>query len=88
MTGKIPVEARHVRVGRRKRRPQVLYRSEGTLRLNTVPWSSVHSAAQPDSYSTGSVAVSFVIHTFYNATLLGGLFFSTGFFRHMERLNH
>ena len=35
---------------------------------------------------TGSVAVPFVIHTFYNATLFAGLFFSTGYFRHMERM--
>ena len=35
---------------------------------------------------TGSVAVPFVIHTFYNATLFTGLFFSTGYFRHMERM--
>ena len=35
---------------------------------------------------TGSVAAPFVIHTFYNATLFTGLFFTTGYFRHMERM--
>ena len=35
---------------------------------------------------TGSVAVPFVIHTFYNVTLFAGLFFSTGYFQHMERM--
>ena len=35
---------------------------------------------------TGSVAVPFLMHTAYNATLFAGLFFSTGFFRHMERM--
>jgi hypothetical protein len=35
---------------------------------------------------TGSVAISWVLHIFYNATLFTGLFLSTGYFRHMERL--
>lgn len=36
---------------------------------------------------TGSVAVPYLMHLTYNATLFAGLFFSTGFFRHMERMS-
>jgi hypothetical protein len=35
---------------------------------------------------TGSVAVSYLMHVGYNATLFTGLFLSTDFFRHMERM--
>jgi membrane protease YdiL (CAAX protease family) len=36
--------------------------------------------------STGSVAVPYLMHVGYNLTLFTGLFFSTDFFRHMERM--
>jgi membrane protease YdiL (CAAX protease family) len=36
--------------------------------------------------STGSVAVPYLTHIGYNATLFTGLFLSTDFFRHMERM--
>lgn len=36
---------------------------------------------------TGSVAVPYLMHVGYNATLFAGLFFSTDFFRHMERMS-
>lgn len=36
---------------------------------------------------TGSVAVPYLMHLGYNLTLFAGLFISTGFFRHMERMN-
>jgi hypothetical protein len=36
---------------------------------------------------TGSVAVPYLMHVAYNATLFAGLFFSTGFFQHMDRLS-
>ena len=36
---------------------------------------------------TGSVAVPYLMHFAYNATLFTGLFFSTGYFQHMERMN-
>ena len=36
---------------------------------------------------SGSVAVSYLMHLGYNLTLFAGLFFATGYFRHMERLN-
>lgn len=36
---------------------------------------------------TGSVAVPYLMHVAYNTTLFAGLFFATGFFRHMERMN-
>lgn len=35
---------------------------------------------------SGSVAVSYLIHLAYNVTLFAGLFFSTGYFQHMERM--
>ena len=35
---------------------------------------------------SGSVAVSYLMHLAYNATLFAGLFFATGYFRHMERM--
>ncbi len=37
--------------------------------------------------SSGSVAVPYLMHVGYNATLFAGLFLSTGYFRHMERMN-
>ena len=36
---------------------------------------------------TGSVAVPYLMHVAYNTTLFAGLFFSTGFFQHMERVS-
>ena len=36
---------------------------------------------------TGSVAVPYLMHMGYNLTLFAGLFVSTGFFQHMERMN-
>ena len=35
---------------------------------------------------SGSVAVPYLMHVAYNATLFAGLFFSTGYFQHMERM--
>ena len=35
---------------------------------------------------TGSVAVPYLMHLGYNLTLFAGLFVSTGFFRHMDRM--
>lgn len=35
---------------------------------------------------TGSVAVPYLMHLGYNVTLFAGLFFSTGFFQHMDRM--
>lgn len=36
---------------------------------------------------TGSVAVPYLMHLGYNLTLFAGLFVSTGYFQHMERMN-
>lgn len=36
---------------------------------------------------TGSVAVPYLMHVAYNATLFAGLFLSTGYFQHMERMS-
>ena len=36
---------------------------------------------------SGSVAVPYLMHVGYNLTLFAGLFFSTGYFRHMERMS-
>lgn len=36
---------------------------------------------------TGSVAVPYLMHLAYNVTLFAGLFFSTGYFQHMERVS-
>ena len=36
---------------------------------------------------SGSVAVPYLMHVAYNTTLFAGIFFSTGFFRHMDRLS-
>ena len=37
---------------------------------------------------SGSVAVPYLMHLAYNATLFAGLFLSTGYFQHMEQMNH